>query len=76
VLPVEGANGFVTRVAKRELEQLSDRIVIFNDQDPEPKHLGRLRRFIGASYRHRHERSIERDGITIPQAPQPHGECV
>jgi hypothetical protein len=76
VLPVEGANGFVTRVAKRELEQLSDRIVIFNDQDPEPMHLRRLRRLMGGSYRHRHERPIGSDGITIPRAPQPHEECV
>src|SRR5439155_13262412 len=60
LLPVDRPDRLVAGLAKSELEELTDRIVILNDQDPEHRHDGRLRSIISqiwTPWRHSDDRS-------------------
>src|SRR5207237_8812592 len=60
MLPVDRTDRLVAGLAKGEFEELTDRIVILNDQDPEHRHDGRLRSIISqiwTPWRHSDDRS-------------------
>ena len=60
MLPVDGTDRLVASLAKGELEKLTDRIVILNNQDPEHSHGARLRSIISqiwTPWRHSDDRS-------------------
>ena len=60
MLPVDRTDRLVAGLAKGELEELTDRIVILNNQDPEHSHGARLRSIISqiwTPWRHSDDRS-------------------